>query len=240
MKRFLFSLLILSSIVSFADDDVASDLRKISAAYENASRLEFSIEYKVFENYNTTVSMETENGIFIKEGVMEYSELLGLATIKLEKEKLFLNRQQKTITVSGFTNKHDSSIFSVEPFLKTLGKNTKATKKIINSSSFVVKINYLDSAGQFERVEMYYDPHTFIINKVVLYFRNKIVLDDSDPNPKESKARVEIVFKELQGQNDFKRDVFKLSTYLTRKGDEFLAAGIFKEYKVYNQKKPKK
>lgn len=226
-------------LFSFIISDPLPDLVKLKKTYDGSKQMSYSLEYKVFENHYTTVPLESETGFYIKSGRNEYSELMGITSVKLDKEQIVINAYARTIFVTDRNIKRDSSIINLDSLVSGKQLSSGVTKKVLNNHQSCITISVPDGDSPYEKIALYYNPAGFTIDKLEIYYRNKVDLDDTDSKTLQSKPRVEIKFismsEELKKQKD--RDAFNRSRYLNSTGKGLVAGGGYKEFKIVNRKK---
>lgn len=226
--------------MSFSSDDPTIDLKKISDVYESMEDIALNLDYKVFEDHFSSIPKETERGLYFRKGKNEFSELLGVTTVQFENEKVFINKDEKIIILTDFVTMRDSSFLGINFFISSLDKIGTLNKKIISKSSSCLSINYGSEKIPYKVIEIFYNPKTFLMSKAILYYREKMSMDDSSPKKSGTPPRVEILFTNIDQARIKESDVFNYSNYIVRSGKKLLAGTKYKGFEIVNQKKTRK
>lgn len=237
MTKNLFYIFLLVLASSFSEDNAQLDLKRISETYRSLNKIALSIDYKVFEDYYSSVPKESELGTYIKDGNNTYTELLGLITVQFEKEKILVNANEKLIIVVDHNIKADTGKFSIAIFNSILKEVGSISKKAIDAKLSKLTIDYTNTKVPYQKVELIYNTKTFRITKSVLYYRNKMVMDEEKKDAVGNTPRVEMLFSDINEKVINKSSVFDHSRYVKTNGKVLTPGDAYLNFKVVNQKK---
>ena len=86
----------------------------------------------------------------------------------------------------------------------------------------------------YQEVDIYFDNHSYVITKLVLYSRTAQKLAENNPKLKKEKARLEIVFSEMVMNPKLSPTTFSEKNYIEIKGKTITGLGKYRSYKIVN------
>ena len=213
-------------------EEMAKETKKIEEFYKSSSAYSFYITHSTFKNYTTTVAEDKIKGYYVKDAKNNYhSFIMGTHTIQNAKIKMTIDSLNKMIQVSkpDLSFVKDVKLNEIEEMLalctsikKQKGEETKKFKM-----EFEKKYTY-------SAYEIWVDNESRL-EKLVMYFNAEFPSDPNDEKSAKTKPRGEIIFSNYKtGIKPIYKDHFDESKYITLKGDKYVAAEKYKDYKIYD------
>jgi hypothetical protein len=237
MKKYILLLLIcgLMPLSVFAENSQAvADFRKVNEAYTKATSLSMDISYKLFSNYSTASAYESSIGKYIKQNNNYYSELLGIVTMQNAKHKVTINEAQKSLILSNPQQANQSpSPVMLDSMLKFC---SKVESTDLGEGKKLYKLHFTTKSGfEYERIDLEIGS-LWMLNRIVLYYRNAVVLNDADKSLQKEKPRLEIVYSAVNLHPTISSDQFSEKKYIVQSGKTFKAATAYASYRFLNLK----
>ncbi len=236
MRRFLFlSLIILISGLHLQAQTISAVFAKTNEAYKNAQNLSMNIRYELFTNYTTTAPYETSSGTYIKQGNSYYSSLLGITTIQNRKYKLSISNTDKVIIVTNPVKPGKApSMVETDTLLKQCS-STLVQTNTDGSTTCVLRFDKV-AFSEYDRIEITSGANGFI-TKMVLFYREALSLDETDPNLKKEKPRLVITYSDINTSPVISEDQFSEKKYIQENGKQIICTPAYSTYRILNHKK---
>lgn len=211
------------------------DVRKVNDTYARAKNVSMKIHYRLYQDYSTAVPFEDKTGTYIRQGQNYFSQLLGITTIQNGSTKLSVSDAEKTIIVSDADRKIAApSNVMIDSLIKRcskveftdLGEGRKLYRLRFEKTAFF----------EYDMIDLQFGSNYFI-EKIVLFYREAVVLDETAGKMKKEKPKLEISYSEINTQPVVAADQFSEAKYIRRSGKTVLPAAAFKNWKVLNYKK---
>lgn len=234
MKTRFFLLLLVLTPVLLSAQQASADFRKVNEAYTKATSLSMNIGYKLFANYTATAAYESSNGRYIKQNDNYYSELLGIVTVQNAKHKITLNEEQKSLILSNpqQTAKNPSPVM-LDSMLK-LCSRVEFTDA--GEGRKLYRLHFANTPYfEYERIDIQIGSQ-WLLEKIVFYYRNAVVLDETDKSLQKEKPRLEITYSDINTKPVIAADQFSEKKYVVANGKSFTATPAYSSYRFLNLK----
>lgn len=211
------------------------DVRKVNETYAKTKTVSMKIHYRLFQNYATAIPFEDKTGTFIRQGQNYFSQLLGITTVQNGSVKLSVSDADKTIIVSDADRKIAApSNVMIDSLIKRcskveftdLGEGRKLYRLRFEKTAFF----------EYDMIDLQFGSNYFI-EKIVLFYREAVVLDETAGNMKKEKPKLEISYSEINTQPVVAADQFSETKYIRKSGKTFVPATAFANWKVLNYRK---
>lgn len=237
---YIFGLSLLSSMVVVPVDNwtaitveaMATEIKKIEAVYKDNVGYSFSISHVTYKNYTTTTAEDKMTGYFIKDAKNNYhSYILGVRTIQNSKVKITVDSINKSIQINtpdrSFTK--EVKLSEVENMLKICS----VVKKQDVSSGKKFRMEFAKTK-KYSAYEVWVNSSSQL-EKLVMYFNAEFPSDPNDEKSAKTKPRAEVLFTNYKtGLKPVYKDYFDETKYVTAKGDTYVGATNYKDYKIYD------
>lgn len=226
--------------------DIAKDVLKLNEKYKEIDSISMKMQFILYKDYTSSVAFETVNGILMKQNKNLYNSIATVESLTNSKYSLFIDNDSHIIIIGNVvktdsTNNKKSKFnidlnFSVESMsaLVASGFTIEEPPKFYflkNSSDSIralkVDLNYSD----YESIECYYYPKTYIIKKIILYYRDAYEIDE---NGDTTKPRLEINYSNVDEKTMFNQDIFSEKKYVSISDKTVTGIGKYSKYKIVN------
>jgi hypothetical protein len=232
IRLFIFLLI---GVLPVQAQNAKADILRINAAYSKFTDMSMNITYKVFLNPTTTLPYETEVGIYKQHGNLRYSKLKEIESLQNTNYLIVADNEQKRIVVGNPVkfNPAKITLMNLDTALSTC-----STVTYINSSTeqggyrMVFKPTIV---SQFDIIELYFNKKTYVVEKMVFFYRQKMKLaieeDAIAENPK-----LEIRFSKFDFGKINDEDFFSEKKFIERSDKKYIASAAYSGYKIVDQK----
>lgn len=217
------------------------DLEKIKEVYKTADSYQLDMKYSLFKDYQSNIEEEGFRMNIFKDGNYYYCKRNAGEMLVNDAYTLVLDHSNKVLLIDqyrGAAKQSDelSNEMGIDSLLQLIAKELKNGKapevsieqKQIGEQERQYILHYPE--GEYTDVKMNYDASTFMIKKLILYYREKIEIREDEAAP-----RVEITYLQTDLHPEFDKKMFSERKYVhvKKNGELELSAG-FSNYQVIN------
>jgi hypothetical protein len=233
-RSFIFLFAICFSAVQVCAQDIAGVFREVNTAYAKASSMSMQIQYKLYTNYISVTPYESSAGEFVKQNNNYYSSLLGITTIQNNKYKLSISDNEKTIIVS---DPHASEKSPSVPQIDSMLAKCSSSELKTEANGYKNCILHFEKNpfSEFDRIEIEINTDHFV-SKLVMFYREAVTLDETNPSLKKEKPRLEISYSSITAHPVFAEDQFSEKKYISADGKKIALTPSFATYRLLNYK----
>ena len=212
-----------------------ADILKINEAYGKFTDMAMNITYNVFLNYSATRPYETETGIYKQHNNLRYNKLKEIESLQNKDYLVVVDNDQKRIVVSNPSKFNPATITML---------NLDSALAICSAVNYVTDPSGLggyqmtfkpNAISAFDKIEIYYNKKTFIVEKLFFYYREKMKLA-KEANVVSEKPRLEITFSKFDFKKIEDEHVFSEKRFIEKRSGKYAAAEAYKGYQVIDQK----
>jgi hypothetical protein len=217
--------------------EVASaDFVRINEAYSNSKKLKMDVSYVLYESYTSATPFENEKGVFMKQNNSIYTELLGITSLSNSKVSLAIDANEKTMIVSDPASKRKDTPGEVD--LDTLLKICSSiTYSELEDGIKFYKLRFDNAVfSQYNAIDIYFDGKTFLLTRLVLYFREELDLNESDNVHIKDHPRLEISYSSIDTSPEFDAAQFSEARYINVAGKKITCTSSYASYRLINHK----
>jgi predicted RNase H-related nuclease YkuK (DUF458 family) len=177
--------------VTQAQTDMPTVIKKLNEAYQANSNMSVTTTYKMFPNYTTTTAAQTLTGNLKKKGEQMSYKLENVERLESLHRRIMVNHDSKTVIVQANDVERKTYVMDIEleKFL-----NKKTIGQVIDQGTQLL-LTIPVKLPDVEKVDMYINKTTFLINKIVVYYRQAVRFNAADENTPKEKPRMEIAFQ---------------------------------------------
>jgi hypothetical protein len=216
--------------------NVKQDLMKINEVYSTITNLSMEINYSVFSSAQSNVALETHTGIFKQHDGMFYSRLKEVESLHNKNCSVVIDNEDKMIVVANPTKSDVSKItlIDMDKSLKTCSSvETIVSKGNQAGYKFVYKQNVV---SEYDAIELYFNKKTFLIEKMVMYYRQKQNLKENEPDAIKEKPRLEIVFFNTNLKTVTDVSFFSEARFVEKRKGKYFPVNAYNQYQLIDQK----
>jgi len=243
LKSLIFLLVILMSWTITIAQTSEQDFDNIRKVYANMAEYTMDLEYKMYKNYTSTIPVDHINMLLKKKGNQCYNRLAGSETLINDKYVMVLNHESKIFMIDKNVRSYPVKGISktdpdVDKLFSAIMKEIKdedsihvtVKEKKISGKEKQYTIYY--SGGEYSAVSFSYDVNTYLVKKVILYFRRKMEINTGDAA---QAPRLEIVYRQTDLRPGFDKNTFSETAYaVVHKDGSIKLNPAFKDYKMIN------
>lgn len=234
MKIIIAFILNLQLINMVAAQNADSDFKKINEAYLTNKNISMKIVYEIFKDYKSSKPFKSESGELKQNGFLQYKRTGNIETIQTTKYFLSVNHDQKVISLSSLHVVDTVNFLSQFYDPKVVSYYlAKCKEKKFHKENSRLNSYYLEMAdSNQDAIKIYFNSKTFFVEKLVMYFRRKINVEQNSDGVKQ-RPRIEITYYDIELNKTYKLEEFAYDKFLYQKGVKWLAKQQYEAYKVY-------
>jgi len=229
---FIFFILSMNSFGQNAKQDVM----KINEAYSKFNDLSMNISYNLYKNYAATSPVETETGSYKQHGSLRYNKLKGTESLQNKEYLIIVDNEDKIIVVSNPVKFNPGKITMVD-----------LDKAFANCSSIQFIDNKTDQNGykltfkqnivsEFDAIDLYFNKKSFLVERIVFYYREKISVNPEDESSLKEKPKLEIIFSNMNFKTISDLTFFSEDRFIEKRQGKYYPVSTLHEYEVIDQK----
>jgi len=235
MKYCLYIIIFLFAFSAKAQN-AKEDIKKVNESYVKHKDLSMGITYNVFAAYDDNVPMETSAGSYNQHGNARYNRLNEIESVQNSDFSLVIDHDEKMIVIGNPIKFNPGKIMLLD--LDSALSMYSSVKYIDNNVSqkgysMVFKPT---AASEYDKVDMYFNAKTYLVERMVFYYRDKVQLKKTNQDAPEEKPKLEIIFSKISVEpvSDFK--FYSAGRFVDKKNGKYVGVGECSSYKVINQK----
>ena len=202
------------------------DLQKILDPFTTAKYLYFENQYLYFEEGNPT-PIQTEEGVFIRNGEKEYARMGALEVLKTERLMVAADHEDRLVSAQIKTTPVSMNDLIDTERIKELLQSRLGKIQYVFGKTPWSAISLTDPERPQETIVVHYDPAGWIIKEI------SITAKDPDTNPWDKMVKYATVVIRYSHYSTFPRPFpYKTDDYIKKKGKQFKATGKCKGYHV--------
>jgi hypothetical protein len=241
IKNRLALLIALLPLSAYAQNNL-KDLKKISEAYVQHPAYQFELKYSAFNDYQTPVEAETKKMNVFADGHNYYCKQEDNEILINEQYQVIIDHENKLFVIDAHHDAKEGrkelmAKLGLDSIMKKLNEQVEldapkvsVEQKRISDTERQYVFNYSD--GEFTSIKLNYDHSTFLISKLILYYREKMETTEGQP---QTTPRVEISYLDTDLAPHFDKQLFSEKKYaLVKKNGQLELSAALKNYKVIN------
>lgn len=214
--------------------ELIKDIQKINNNFFDNKHVSFKISYLLFENYTSTKVFEQKEGFYLRNDNEHLTNIDGFLYVYLKDMLLVVDSSSKTILI-GNPVKFDAKSLNLFPISGKTNYYSKIDVISDNEKSKTVKFNIASNiVSPTNSVMITYNKSNFFVNKIVLYFREKVTLDDKAKT--KTQLRLEIILNNYVNDKNLSFQSISASQYIQKSNQSYIGIGKYKNYKVLDQR----
>lgn len=235
----LLSFLLITSAKTTHAQNASEDFKKVRAAYDAAPAISMDVLYKSYPDYTTTVENDSQSGSFKRQGSNLYSNLLGIETLQNSQFNIIVeNNSKKLVILDPAKASVNISPVNVDSVL-SMCSSVKFIEGAGNQRIYKLSFDKLTSF-QYSTIDFCINKETFLIDKIVLYYRDAVNFNYEDKEAPKKKPRLEIIYKNINTHAVFTNEQFSEKKYITVSENAIKPTGTYSAYELINQKNLKR
>lgn len=216
-------------------EKASADFVRINQAYADNKKLKMDVAYALYANYTSAIPHENAKGVFMKQNNSTYSELLGTTSLSNNKVSLAIDKNEQTIIVTDPPAK--TVIPGAVDFDALLKICSSIDYKELDGNIKYYKLRF-DNApfSLYNSIDIYFNGETFLLTKLLLYFREEIDLNADDKIQVKEKPRLEISYTSIDTSPVFDPGQFSEARYISIAGKKITCTQAYSAYHLINHK----
>jgi hypothetical protein len=224
--------ILLSSCFAAQAQVAKEDIQKINDVFSSPNGISVDLTYNIYKSYTGSALLQTEKASVSKLGNLQLYSISGLYILNNEKYNIVINENDEMIMVNQAAIQNAKKMIPVDLDSGLKGFTSVEFKKI---SGNLFCYHLKPKGTEYQEVDIYFEPGTFITKKMVLFHRAAMNLENTgnDETKNKEKPRLEIVFNSISTQ---KLDpyIFSETNYVTVKGNDVHALPKYSHYRLIN------
>ena len=178
-------------LASQAQTDIPTIVKKLNEAYQANGNMSVTTTYKMYANFTTTTAAQTLTGNLKKKGEQMSYKLENVERLESLHRRILVNHDSKTVIVQANDVDRKTYVMDLE-LEKYLNSKTQGQ---VQDQGTQLLLSMPVKLPDVEKVDMYINKSTFLINKLVVYYRQAIRFNAADESTPKQKPRMEIAFQ---------------------------------------------
>lgn len=230
-----FYLLVLS-VNNIYSQNPKEDFHKINQAYISSKDMSMTISYTVFESHNSLVPIETSTGEYKQHGNFFYSKIQNVESLSNSTHYIVVDNEDKLIVVANPQKTTLNSVTMVD-IEQSISMCSSVEYINLKGSSVGYKLNYNKNiASEYDVIEIYFSKQSFQVEKIIVFYRNKINFQTDNVNAIKDKPRLEITFSNITKKAITDVAFFSELRFVEQKKGKYYPVNTYREYELINQK----
>jgi outer membrane lipoprotein-sorting protein len=212
-----------------------ADILRINEAYSKFKDMSMNITYNVYLNYTAALPYETEVGFYRQHDNLRYSKLKEIESLQNKEYLIVTDNEQKRIVVANPVkfNPAKITLLNLDTALATCSAvNYLTTANGQTGYEMIFKSNVISA---FDKIELYFSKKTYIVEKMVFFYRQKVKLA-TETDAIEEKPKLEISFSKFDFQKNTDAGIFSEKKFIEKNGGKYTASATYQGYQVIDQK----
>lgn len=241
MKRLLHILLLCTTILGVSllssftpsNDQAISDFNNVYKAYLGYTRISMDVVYEYYGSHTSERPVQTSYGSMKRDGKNFYNKILNTETLLNGDYFINIDHNNKIILVNNPVNTvpNNGLPIKLDDYFKLYSYVNKE-----EPDQNTVSYKFGIPQGNVEEVEVAFDRKTFLVHKIVIFYRQGVNYKRGDKN---EKPRVEILYKNISTNPVFADDCFSEKRFLTFSQTKTSPNPKYKTYRLFNHKTAK-
>lgn len=203
-----------------------SDFENINQAYAKLTTLQTQVDYVYYSSHSTKTVGQTLQAVLSIKGADYHYQLGEVETLYTSNLTIIADHEEKKIMLDGGHIRARDVLFGANlDTLLTVCHRIKASYP----GGRVKKYELYAHLAETERIDIYFDTTTFLMQKVVLFYKEPLKVEYGGTG---DKPRLELVYRRQDTQPTFAKNLFDPGRFVKKSGHRFLASGTFRTYQI--------
>ncbi len=233
LSRILYILFVsLISLETLSAQAVSEELKKIKAADLACINASMNISYNVYTNYITQVPFDKLKGVYKKNGQNYFSDIGGILTVRNDKIVFSVDTISRLIILGDHQKQlYRLGIVDLDTLVPFFVKTTVADLK--NGQRMITMV--FKDEHEYEKIQLFYNPETYFVNKLILFYSNEQSLDEEE-DLTEEKPRLEINYQNINTTSIVPLSDFSEKKYLQLLPNGAIGVDKYAEYEIMDDR----
>lgn len=236
MIKYCISFFICIMAMNTNSQNAKQDVLKINEAYSKFNDLSMSITYNVYANAASSIPAESETGSFKQHGSLRYSRIKEIESLQNKEYLVVVDNEEKIIVVGNPVKFNPKKITLLD--LDTAFAKCSSVKFIDNNTGqkgykLMFKQNIV---SEFDAIDLYFNKKSFLVEKMVFYYREKIKINEEDENAVKEKPKLEIIFSNMNFKTIADINFFSEARFIEKKKGKYYPVSAYNQYNLIDQK----
>lgn len=201
-----------------------ADFEKINATYAALTTLETEVEYVLFPNHTTTETYEKQKASLWRKGDKMRYKIAGVETLTTPERTYLIDHDDRQLIVNKTLPTKQNPLTGIDlDKLLALCRRISYTRSPNGHKTYVLEVPMPD----IEKVAFTFDTQSFLMQKVVLYYRQP---QQMEKGMKAEKPRMEIRYLRQDPTPTFPKKVFEENYYAFVKNGRRVPGQAFINY----------
>lgn len=211
-------------------ESVVHDLMRINSAMEKPGGLNMTLKYRLFDSWNSKVSIESYEGHVKRVGRYHIYQQVGDVAIITNKNHIVrIDKEDNRILIAKIDTADLDIYAPVSEVMKGVLDHCSSIEKI-GSTQSLRGYRFRFDSYIYSHIELFYHSTDWLPAKLVLYMDMESV--DPESGVEEAQAsRMELEFV-YHGNISMDSKLFDTSTYVTHMSGKWSGLGLYKDFEV--------
>lgn len=229
----LFGLLCNFSILAFGQN-ASNDFYRINKAYQAHDYLHVHMKINAYSSWTDKSAYEQKSCEVKKSKAQRNTNLGEMVMIVNNKYSVTVDQQAKKIlllpaSISEFKlSDNELMIPKLDSMLLSICKKVEFTKE----SDGLYTYEFTMETGDYERMKLTFSPKTFLIQRMVFFYKKEQQFEGSGPT---KKPRLEIIYQKTEFPKYIDEEEFTYNQYIIKQNGKLVCRPAYKSFQLINQ-----
>jgi hypothetical protein len=219
--------------LAYAQDKTAlkAVIEKINDAARQKNNIRTTLVYQLYKDYASAVLLQQDSVAVLK---FQESSLLqgnGVDSFTDGTLDVLVQHEDKVIALARHSPLFNNVLANYPLDSLLLLCNHFEINQYGEATCLYMGLQTADAVG----VSICYDNASYLIKKVVIYYRDERKMDRFDPKSPSVKPRLEIHYRYSERSDPAHAANMKMGYYISKKGKDYIPSAHFKGFRVINQ-----
>lgn len=228
MRR-IFIILVTAIIFQANAQSLSDVISEINKGNLESRKFSVNLSYKLYTG-NNHKPIETKKGILLVDNENSYSRVGELEMVNTRQFFAKINNNERAMLLTA-PKKTQKTPFSID--LSNIKDQADAI--LIDAKDdwkIVIKAQEF-SQFPYEKIELYYNKKTFLLQKQVFYFLNQIEYNSQENRSEIKSRRLTIEYKHYKFSDvEFPASIFRNTSYFTTSNNQLIASGKYRGFEI--------
>ena len=225
MYQIIISLfLLIGSLDVVAQQSQASqDFERINATYAKLTELKTNVAYVLYPNHAATIPFQQEKASLWISGKNSLYKIGAVETLHTPEYTILIDHDEAQLIVQPTGPGRPDPLTGIELDSLLSYCSELSMQEEANSRTYTLSLPF----GELERIQIRFDRSTYLMEKVILYYRQTEEMEEGLPA---EKPRLEINYLSQENRARFAKDAFSIYQYIQHDGTQFQPITLYQSY----------
>ena len=203
-----------------------ADFERINKAYAKLTSLQTELDYVYYSSHSSKTPGETLKAVLSIKGSFYHYRLGEVETLYTPTLTIIADHEERQIMLDKSHTLARDILFGAN--LDTLLRVCHRIQTTYPSAG-IKKYELYAHLAETERIDIYFNTTTFLMQRVVLFYNEPLNLEYGGTG---EKPRLELVYRQQNPQPSFANGLFDSARFVQKTGQRYVSASAFRNYQI--------